>query len=450
MSWKQKIQESLEKNSKILFASLRDDEEASLALEAEDSEFVRFNKGKARQATSVEQAQVTLVLQTKKKITTVSFPLTGVLDEDRKRSLLYLGKARQELDILPDNPFYVPMAETGTSHHDQKAEHPRADFMVNKVAQTLTPQDDFIGYLASGPLMKAFVNSKGTYHWHSSDLYFVVYSLFHGKQGQAKAVTDDIGGNEWNETAWQTSLNESRHFLQQLQRPSRTIQRGGYRVYLAPAAVSELKSIMSWGGFSQGAYKQGQSPLRMLASGEAQFSPKLSIIENFNLGLYPRFNSIGELAPHQIPLVENGKLKNLLTSAKTAAEFGIKANGADRGESTSTVEFKPGTLKRSEIFDRLGTGLYLSNLHYVNWSDHKTARMTGMTRYACFWVENGEIVSPIQDMRFDVSLYDVFGTGLIDLTDFQTVSLNNSTYMARGFGGSKLPGMLIDDFKFTL
>ena len=31
------------------------------------------------------------------------------------------------------------------------------------------------------------------------------------------------------------------------------------------------------------------------------------------------------------------------------------------------------------------------NLHYLNWSDNIGGRITGMTRYACFWVENGEI-----------------------------------------------------------
>ena len=105
MSWKFKIQESFEKNSKLVFENLQGDEEASLSLDAEESDFVRFNKGKVRQTTSVEQAQASLILQTKTKMSKIAFPLTGNLDEDRKRCLLYLGKARQELEMLPDNPW---------------------------------------------------------------------------------------------------------------------------------------------------------------------------------------------------------------------------------------------------------------------------------------------------------------------------------------------------------
>lgn len=114
------------------------------------------------------------------------------------------------------------------------------------------------------------------------------------------------------------------------------------------------------------------------------------------------------------------------------------------------MEILPGTLRREDILKELGTGLYLSNLHYLNWSDRLNARITGMTRYACFWVENGEIVAPIEDLRFDESLYDCLGANLLNITDFEEVDPMVSTYESRAFGGKKVPGMLIKDFKFTL
>lgn len=46
MSWKYRIQDSFEKISQLLFSHLKADEEASLSIDAEDSEFIRFNKGK--------------------------------------------------------------------------------------------------------------------------------------------------------------------------------------------------------------------------------------------------------------------------------------------------------------------------------------------------------------------------------------------------------------------
>ena len=39
-------------------------------------------------------------------------------------------------------------------------------------------------------------------------------------------------------------------------------------------------------------------------------------------------------------------------------------------------------------------------------------RLTGMTRFATFWVEHGQIVAPVEAMRFDDSLYRLLGSEL--------------------------------------
>ena len=97
-----------------------------------------------------------------------------------------------------------------------------------------------------------------------------------------------------------------------------------------------------------------------------------------------------------------------------------------------------------------GLAVFISDLHYLNWSDRETARITGMTRYACFWVENGEIISPIEDLRFDESFYSIFGDALESVTNFSEVIPETSTYVQRSTGGSRVPGLLLSQFKFTL
>ena len=111
------------------------------------------------------------------------------------------------------------------------------------------------------------------------------------------------------------------------------------------------------------------------------------MLENFNLGLTPLFNSVGEVSKPEVMLIENGKLVQFLTSTATAKEYNLTSNKASSGEMPRSPEVRAGTLKHDEILKKLGTGLYLSNLHYINWSDVQTARLTGMTRFACFWVE---------------------------------------------------------------
>ena len=61
----------------------------------------------------------------------------------------------------------------------------------------------------------------------------------------------------------------------------------------------------------------------------------------------------------------------------------------------------------------------LSNLHYLNWSDRLGGRrLLDMTRYACFYVENGKIIAPIENMRFDDTIYNIFGKELNAVTNF--------------------------------
>ncbi len=155
------------------------------------------------------------------------------------------------------------------------------------------------------------------------------------------------------------------------------------------------------------------------------------------------------MAP-ELPLIEQGILVNTLVNSRTAKEYGAIANGANSAETLRAPEISPGNLIQEQILQTLDTGLYISNLHYLNWSDRPTGRITGMTRYACFWVENGEIVAPIANLRFDESLYRFWGENLVNFTNFQDFIPEVGTYESRQLGGSLVPGMLVEDFTYTL
>ena len=145
-----------------------------------------------------------------------------------------------------------------------------------------------------------------------------------------------------------------------------------------------------------------------------------------------------------------GKLANTLVSARSAKQYGVPSNAAPSGEEVRSAAIGAGELDEDEALSLLGTGLYLSNLHYLNWSDNDSGRITGMTRFACFWVEDGQIVAPIKDMRFDESIYHLFGDKLLGLTRQRSLIPDTGSYFKRALGGALLPGILVDDFTFTL
>jgi predicted Zn-dependent protease len=264
-------------------------------------------------------------------------------------------------------------------------------------------------------------------------------------------VKGTFAGSDWNESAYEEKIQSSKRQLDQLMaHEAKAIARGQYRTYLAPAAVADLVGMFSWGAVSEASLQRGGSALGALQRGEKPLSPKFTLLENFQRGAVPRFNDLGEIAPLELPIIAAGQLKNTLISSRTAKEYGKTANGAAGGEYLRSPEVCPGDLDMDQILQTLGTGLYLSNLHYLNWSDRPNGRVTGMTRYACFWVENGSIVAPIENLRFDESLYRCFGDQLVDLTNFQEFVPDVGSYGSRNLGGIQVPGMLINDFTYTL
>ena len=139
-----------------------------------------------------------------------------------------------------------------------------------------------------------------------------------------------------------------------------------------------------------------------------------------------------------------------LVSPRSAREFGIATNGANGGEAPESLDMAAGTLARADALKTLGTGLMIGNLWYLNYSDRMGCRMTGMTRFATFWVENGVIEAPLNVMRFDDSAYRMLGDNLLALTQERDWILDSGSYGERSTGSARLPGALIKDFALTL
>lgn len=428
-----------------VLGQLQGDEAATLNLSAEESLFVRLNNNQVRQATQVEQMCITLALQGQGRSTQASRTLSGDGPTDAQNMAQLLAQCRQELQVLPPDPHQVPIENHGSSDESFRA-HLLAPSEV--VPAILAPAQgcDMAGLYASGSIVRANRNSKGQRHWFATQNFFLDYSLYNG----ARAVKGSYAASQWDAEQWAADLAHSKSLLALMDKPLQTVAPGQYRTYLAPRALSDLVGMMGWDALSALAWKQGLSPFKKLVEGEVKLSPLLNVTENFNLGLTPRFNDQGEVSAPQLPLIAQGRLASLLVNARTAKEFGLQPNGANEEESPRALDVAPGTLAEADVLSALGTGLYVSNLHYLNWSDPVSARVTGMTRYACFWVENGAIVGPIKDMRWDESLFDALGPKLIALTSHTAIDPAVDTYEERSLGGSRTPGALIEGFTFTL
>jgi predicted Zn-dependent protease len=357
-----------------------------------------------------------------------------------------LQTSRQWIEFMPEDPYLVKPAFNGVTKDENVLETFFNEKMLSDILESVSHLD-LAGVFSSGDVVRATINSLGQYHWFKTRNFYLDYSIYNKKQ---KAVKSLFAGAEWDKNKLQQNIKESSDKLILMDRESKKIERGTYRVFLAPSAVAELLGTLSWGGVSMGDHKRGNGSLKDLWEKNKKLSTKFTLAKDFSIGLAPRFNELGEIAENYLPLIKDGEWVNFLTSTRTAIEYKVNTTYATDDEGMRSPVIATGNLSRENILKELGTGLYLSDLHYLNWSDRESARITGMTRYACFWVENGEIICPIEDLRFDESYYSIFGDALVDLTNYSELIPSTGSYSLRDVGGSKVPGILLSEFKFTL
>ncbi|WEK31468.1 MAG: TldD/PmbA family protein [Candidatus Pseudomonas phytovorans] len=426
-------------------AALQTGEQFTLGYSAEQSQFVRFNHAKVRQAGEVSQASAQLRLVRDGRQAEQQLTLSGDVQLDRQRLAEALAQLRQTLPLLAVDPYLRLDESAWHSHSLQEQPLPQLDEVL-ALLDSEAGDLDLVGIYAAGPICRGFASSFGAFGWHQANSFNFDWSLFH-ENGQA--VKANYAGQLWSADDFSARLRQAREQLGFLGRPAVTLKPGRYRAYLAPAAMDEIAGMLCWGSFSAQALATGNSALQRLYNGDARLSPLVNFTEQVSGSLSPAFSDEG--APRlDVPLIQQGEAQQRLTSARSAAEFELLANGADSYESPCALSLAPGNLAHGQILERLGTGLYISNLWYLNYSDLPAARMTGLTRFATFWVENGQIQGPVSTMRFDDSLYSLLGSQLEDLTQEREMILSTSTYGQRSTGSSHLPGALVKGLTLTL
>ena len=424
----------------------RPGERSSLLLKAESSDFIRFNRGAVRQATHVEQAVASVALTQGQRRAESRLTLSGQPDADAAALRDELATLRALLPDLPDDPWLLLPDVPAHSERHETGSLPTAEHLVRRVAEAAAGLD-FVGFHAGGPVVRAFADSTGTRHWHHVETFHFDWCLYHAAD---KAVKTAYAGTHWNDEQFAQRVGAGAVQLALLARPPRMLQPGAYRSWFAPAAMAELLGALGWGGFGQKARRTGTSSLMRLAHRDAVLHPQMNLFEDPALGTAPAFTAEGFGRPGRVSLIERGLATDTLTHPRSAREYGVAANGANAAEMPEALSLRPGTLPDARALAELGTGLWVSNLWYLNYSDRQACRLTGLTRFACLWGEDAVPVAPIGVMRFDDSFLRMFGEGLVGLGDRAELIPESGTYLERQLGSLSSPGALVEGWKVSL
>ena len=143
------------------------------------------------------------------------------------------------------------------------------------------------------------------------------------------------------------------------------------------------------------------------------------------------------LPRERLPFVENGKIANLDYSRFWAQQQGKRAVGRPGNLLMSGGEGTTADLIRGT--DR---GILVTRTWYIRMVDPQTVLLTGLTRDGTFYIENGRIVHPVKNFRFNESPV-IMLNNIDELGRPVLVSGDESSF------AMLLPPMRLRDFTFS-
>jgi predicted Zn-dependent protease len=354
----------------------------------------------------------------------------------------------------PENAELMPLVKPPQAYVDVEAAAPDAvNFGPAERARMVKASTDICekkGVLGAGYIPKmhwtdAIANSDGLFaYFRYAEASFILTCRTKDQTGSGWAGTTgmkqvaNIDAVALTEVAAEKALKS---------RQPRALEPGNYTVILEPRPAARYVSLML-GAFNARNAEEGRSFMSGKERGTTRLGEKV-FGDNFTLrseigNPVLRQTPIGQdgLAAKPVTWVEKGVVKNLFYDRYWAERQKKQPTGTTPQMSlvmdggTSTVEEMLRTTKR---------GLLITFFWYIRPVDQQTLLNTGMTRDGLFLIENGEIVAPVQNFRWNES---------------PAVSFNNITALGRPIpmhtgeaydnpGTALIPAMKLEDFTMT-
>ena len=434
-----------------VYSTLEEGEGLTIYMEGENSQYFRFNDSKIRQTGIIEDYNVTLSLYHGKKSLQATTTISSDIDYSVKNLISEINGLRDPLSLIPENNFTAFPEKFDSLEVYREGDLPDREEILD-ILMGIIDSKNLTGVWTSGKIFRASSTSKGTHHWFEKDSFIFDFSLIDAKENMVKIL---YPGSDWNKDDFVEAFDDASKRLQLMDKPKLELKPGKYRVWFEPHAVADFVDMLNWNGVSEASLRNGSSCLLKMRKDNIKLSEKFSLDESFDRKSTASFNSRSEVSGN-VSLIKHGILKNTLINSKTALEYGLNSNYAEDVNSWGMGEYlrapfmHGGDIKLDERLKKLGTGIFISNIHYLNWSDNLGGRITGLTRYACYWVEDGKMVAPIKTMRFDDSFYNFFGDNLEAVGETVLSRPVIETYDGRNPGETTCPGILVNDFELTL
>ncbi|MCD4702266.1 MAG: hypothetical protein K8S24_10465, partial [Candidatus Aegiribacteria sp.] len=362
---------------------------------------VRFGQNKITQNMDTFERQLRITLGDGERETVYS---TNKVDIDAVPEIL--DKAMDMLKTASPDPEYIPPVPAGQVYpiieawDSLTAEADPAGRTEAAARAISTAKKN--GMEASGLVGMSYENtvigtSTGNLAHHRSTQAYMRLTLDRGKPSSFRFLSAEA----WNDLPVNDAIREVALEVESDEN-QRELEPGEYRLIFEPQAVTGLFPFIAW---SMNA-RPADEGLTVFSGrqGELVTGSNFTMTSEVNGTLKGNpFNDEG-LASGDVMWIDGGRLVN-----QPCTRYWAEKTGREPLFIPGTLALKGGSGSTGDLISSVkGRALLFRRFWYIRFVDQKELSLTGMTRDGVFLVEDGEIVHPLKDFRWNWKPLDLF------------------------------------------
>ena len=411
-------------------------------IQGRDEQNLRFAHGGATTNMRVAEVSLRISSHIKGRVGSVS---VSSFEEDALLSALARSEAIAQ--VLPQDPDYVvplgPQNYARAERYDEVAATLRLDALASWAGVVIEEGKrrgvETFGCAASGHRFRALATSEGLFVYDRASAVEI--------SATARSVNDDWSGWAGANEFCAASLDADRVARTACKKaaqdkPPRDLDPGGHTVIFEPAATAELaRWLMS--SLNARAADEGRSFFSRKGGGnrrhESLFDPKLTLSSDPGDKLAPKCPIGYEGVPQSPRLwIDRGVIASLYRARAYA-----QRSGEDAVSHPRSFRMAGGETSLDDMIRATRRGVLVTRLWYTNMLDPRGLLLTGLTRDGNFVIENGRVVAPAGNLRFNQSLAQMFAKiGALGPTERTWSSIRDQGVVAA-------PPMMIENFNFA-
>jgi len=297
---------------------------------------------------------------------------------------------------------------------------------IEKVVRNAEKKEAKVFGLSNKVYTQKYLFTKNGFEGSDEQAYFS-HSMTMRKDEIETKVSKSI--KDFSRFSMENLISELNNQFDSLKTPQ-PMEKGRIPVILRPAAVLEWLLYIVW-TFDLRNADEGITPYTNQV-GKKFFGEKFSLMSDSDDPQLTaeRFDDMG-VPNYTTNWITHGTIENMRTSRWYAKKKGIEP------KNIFNIKVAGENLSESELMNMVKRGVIVNRFWYIRPVDMKTGEWTGLTRDGVLYFEDGKVLHPVMNFRWNEIFHDA---------SRRVLALGKSVQQEHY---ARIPAMLINDFNFV-